>query len=319
VTVVVNNLIYTMGGRDGKIQERFATIEIYDPATDTWKKGTDMPTAREEFAANLVGGKIYVLGGYTTVERRGKKILKSLGTLEVYDPGADAWEQKAKMLISRVIISSAVLDGKIYVAGGQNNVGGGEKRFDIYDPATDTWTQGPDLREDHWLGSGSAAANGKIYTIGGYKKGIGPTDIVEEYNPATNNWNGKESLPTPRYHCGVTVPFVGGQIYMIGGSGPEGKVVSTVETYDPAQDVWTELKKMPTARLAFDTAVVRGKIYVIGGLTEDGGQRDGAVMSARPEEVVTATVEEYTAEGWPFAVEPQGKLATTWATIKSTD
>ena len=138
VAVVFNNLIFAMGGRDGRIQERYATVEIYNPPLDTWKKGTDMPTAREQFSANTVDGKIYVFGGYTTVERRGKKIIKSLGTLEVYDPAADAWEQKANMLVARTIISSTVLDNKIYVMGGQDNVGGGTKRVDIYDPATDT-------------------------------------------------------------------------------------------------------------------------------------------------------------------------------------
>ena len=75
---------------------------------------------------------------------------------------------------------------------------------------------------------------------------------------------------------------------------------------------------MPTAKMAFDTAVVRGKIYVIGGLTELGVKRNGQTLELL-EEKQSATVEEYTPEGWPFAVSPQGKLATTWATIKSTD
>ena len=41
----INGLIYAMGGRDvveGRVRW-LATVEVYNPATDTWKKGTDMP------------------------------------------------------------------------------------------------------------------------------------------------------------------------------------------------------------------------------------------------------------------------------------
>ena len=50
--------------------------------------------------------------------------------------------------------------------------------------------------------------------------------------------------------------------------------------------------------------VVTGKIYVIGGIVNY--LADNAL----------STVEEYTPEGWPFAVSPQGKIQTKWGTMK---
>lgn len=61
---------------------------------------------------------------------------------------------------------------------------------------------------------------------------------------------------------------------------------------------------MPTPRFNLSTAVVNGKIYAIGGRLRD-------KLSA-----TSSAVEEYTPEGWPFAVSPQDKLPATWGEIK---
>lgn len=74
---------------------------------------------------------------------------------------------------------------------------------------------------------------------------------------------------------------------------------STVEVYDPSTDKWMERADMPTARMYISTSAVGGKLYAIDGIAGD--------------EHYT-TVEEY-APG-PFAVPAQGKLATTWGSVK---
>lgn len=38
-------------------------MEEYDPATDTWTKKTDMPTPRWGLSAEVVNGRIYLIGG----------------------------------------------------------------------------------------------------------------------------------------------------------------------------------------------------------------------------------------------------------------
>ena len=305
----VGGKIYAIGGRnkDG----RLSVVEEYNPASDTWKKVADIPTAREGHGAAVVNGKIYVFGGNTTVKRRnGTKVLKTVKNIEEYDPATNTWAQKAERGASRDL-GVTVLDGKIYVM---------KSGLSIYDPATDTWSDGPKLI-DTGAGLIVGTVNGKIYAAGGFRKENHVVEVVGEYDPAQNTWVKKQDWPTPRYMCGPSGVTLGGELYVIGGrtgAGDGWRMSKTVESYDPAADKWTKLQNMPTAREALATAAVRGKIYAIGGVVKEAAAfRNGQTMEVLADEVQTGIVEEYTAPGWPFAVSPQGKLATTWGALKA--
>jgi N-acetylneuraminic acid mutarotase len=61
---VVNGKIYVVGGANtwpgaGGI----STVEIYDPATDTWTMEPDMPRSTWGSSSSVVNGRIYVFGG----------------------------------------------------------------------------------------------------------------------------------------------------------------------------------------------------------------------------------------------------------------
>ena len=64
-TSAVNGKIYAIGGWDGDPIPRktFSAVEEYNPATDTWTKKADMPTARGWLSTSAVNGKIYAIGG----------------------------------------------------------------------------------------------------------------------------------------------------------------------------------------------------------------------------------------------------------------
>ena len=113
-TSVVNGKIYAIGGQAGKAGPGggplLSTVEVYDPATDTWKKKADMPTARGWFSTSVVNGKIYAIGGGV-----GGLVFS---TVEVYDPATDTWTRKADMLAPRGGLSTSVVNGKIYAIGG---------------------------------------------------------------------------------------------------------------------------------------------------------------------------------------------------------
>ena len=209
-----------------------------------------------------------------------KKILLSLvltfGIATVSLALSDSWTSKADMPTPRRCMPAAVLDGKIYIIGGNPDKTGGLKTVEVYDPATDTWTTKTPMPTTRG-GMGIGVVNGKIYAIGGMTHPSGSFNTVEEYDPATDTWTTKAPMPTRRFQLSTSV--VNGKIYAIGGSRYWPDITSKVEEYDPVTDTWTEKRPMPTARYALSTSVVNGKIYAMGGVLE------------HPE--ITPIVEEY--------------------------
>lgn len=87
-------------------------------------------------------------------------------------------------------------------------------------------------------------------------------------NTADNsNWVRKADMLTARSRFSTSV--VNGKVYTIGGiiqGGYSSEGQSIVEEYDPATNVWEKKADMPTARMWLATAVVKGKIYAMGGI-----------------------------------------------------
>jgi len=177
---------------------------------------------------------------------------------------AETWTQKADMPTRRYVLSSSVVNGKIYAIGGDPGTGG-TSRVEAYNPVTDTWTRKADMPMARGAGT-SSTVNGKIYVIGG-RVSLNGANIssVIEYDATTDTWATKTNMmPTPRTWLSSSV--VNGKIYVIGGARTyQGTALSTVEEYDPATDTWTRKADMPTARACLSTSAVNGRIYAIGG------------------------------------------------------
>ena len=126
-----------------------------------------------------------------------------------------------------------------------------------------------------WRLDGAAAAvGGKIYLIGGFDHethigGRGPAlSTVDVYDTRTHTWHAAAEIPIPRIASQTAV--FSNEIYVFGGydyKGPWGvkRYHKTVEVYDTQTDTWVKKRDMPTRRMPFATAVVDGKIYLIGG------------------------------------------------------
>jgi N-acetylneuraminic acid mutarotase len=257
VVEAANGKIYAIGGYDG--MNRLATVEEYDPATDTWTTRASMPTARSSLGAAAANGKVYAIGGYDGSNR--------LATVEQYDPATDTWTTRASMPTARSGLAVAASNGKIYAIGG-NGASGKVATVEEYDPATDTWTTRASMPTAR-SSLGAAAANGKVYAIGG-NGASGVVATVEEYDPATDTWTTRASMPTARDALGVAAA-TNGKIYAVGGTGVSGGAPvchRAVEEYDPATDTWTTRARLPYCR-EYPAAVgaSNGKLYVIGGET----------------------------------------------------
>jgi N-acetylneuraminic acid mutarotase len=226
---VYQNKIYAIGGSSGWTQET-GTIysdanEVYDPATDTWETKAPMKTMRTGLEANVVNGKIYLIGGYLRENYTISNTTSSLN--EVYDVATDSWATKEPVPYPAYDYASAVVNNKIYVIGWN--------RTQIYDPETDSWSQSA-LSPTAVIGAVAAATTGirapkRIYVISGIQ-GIDGSNITQVYNPENESWMLGEPMPTAR--GGLTVAVVNDLLYAIGGR-PCGicPVLKTNEQYTP--------------------------------------------------------------------------------------
>jgi N-acetylneuraminic acid mutarotase len=127
-TSVVDGRIYAIGGvlcsEDATCPHVFpvpavSTVEEYDPVTDTWTRKADMPTARKGPGTCVVDGKIYAIGGSTGADAPPVDPTGFiLSTVEEYNPATDTWTTKIDMPTPRTLLSTSVVNGKIYAIGG---------------------------------------------------------------------------------------------------------------------------------------------------------------------------------------------------------
>src|SRR5215813_1384973 len=97
----LNGKIYAFGGFIPPTSGPPAWIPIdnvweYDPAADSWKALSPMPTKRGSPVAAVVAGKIYIIGGRTGAAFI--SVATNTNIVEEYDPATDSWgASKARM------------------------------------------------------------------------------------------------------------------------------------------------------------------------------------------------------------------------------
>ena len=145
-----------------------ATVEEYDPATNTWRARRPLLLARNHHVSAGVGDKIYVIGG-----RVGSAFISgtsnNVDLVEMYDPAADLWTPRARMPTARSAMGSGVYKDHIITLGGE----GQDQRFlaafkaaEAYDATLNRWLVLPSMaRQRHGLAAG--VVGNRLYAVSG--------------------------------------------------------------------------------------------------------------------------------------------------------
>lgn len=180
---VVGNAIYAIGGRTGTAGPnspgKLAVVERYDIDTDSWTTVAPLPSARSDLAAAVVGGKIYVFGGFT-----GAGALT--GAVDVYDPTKNTWNTSpADMPTPRAAFYAVVRNGgTVYCIGGWNGVfpfnAAIGSLVEAYKVSQNSWTTGLPAMPTPRAEAGAIGRGGRIYILGGAQPGFGVSVAANE-------------------------------------------------------------------------------------------------------------------------------------------
>jgi N-acetylneuraminic acid mutarotase len=233
-----------------------------------------------------------------------------------------AWTTAARAGVARQELYPEVLDGRIYVAGGLLSPNTGySAHFESYDPVADQWTRLATLPQArHHIAL--AAIAGRIYGVGGFSGGFPNWQAQADvyiYAPEADRW--LTGVPLTQARAEGIVASVGDALFVIGGrvrASPQAahfnahEDTSLAEVFDVRTGRWSRIADAPTARNSAASAVIGGRIYVVGG-RQALKQADG---SLRQVNVATLEVFEPRTGRWQtLAPMPQaqgGLAAAQW-------
>jgi len=174
---------------------------------------------------------------------------------------AGAWTMGEPMPAARPGAMAGVINGKLYIAGG-NTTSGVTSTLFIYDPVTDSWTSGANMLQNHARGL-SWVINDKLYVAGGFD-GTSEITTLEIYNPSTNSWSyGTNMLTVPSSRlAGV----IGGKMYLVGNYSDQ------VDIYDPATNSWAIKTASKQIGGPSVVGVINEKMYLTGVQVSSGNE-----------------------------------------------
>lgn len=278
-----------------------ASVDLFDPASDTITAAGDMGIARSDGALTLLpDGRVLYTGGFIG----GNAITN---TAEIYDPDSDSWTATGDMIESREAHTSVLLDdGTVLIAAGQGPFPAVRSSTEIYDPATGTFSARGAMGTGRFFHTSTKLANGSVLVAGGsdnFNTGA-PITSVEVYDPALGVWASPPPLAAARLNHTATL-LADGSILFFGGDAAAG---GSVERYElalvsaQAVDVADPVVGARDSHSA--TTLTDGSVLIAGGDTTGGGRLAAAEIFALDEASVEPPPEVPPGEEEPLAEPP---------------
>src|SRR5665647_463463 len=184
--------------------------------------------------------------------------------------------------------SSTQINGKIYVICGSTTYEGSISVTAVYDVATNKWTNKASM--PFVKHGASVTIDDKIYFIGDSYEDGAFVALLQIYDPSADTWSqgarppqggvSQKSAFTP---TGEMSPK---RIYIVDGN---------LRIYDPTKNEWTLGPNRTTTSFFMGVALLKDRLYSIGGLTDE---RSGFISAQMPIITKYATNEEYTPIGY---------------------
>lgn len=159
----------------------------------------------------------------------------------------------------------AAVNGMIYLMGG----GGPAMRVQMLNPVTKTWQQKAMAPVMHHFQA--VPLNNKIYVLDAFSDGEYPNQTpmanIYWYDTQKDAWQKGNGLADWRKRAAAGAAAYKGKLYLVAGitHGHQSGTNNMFDVYDPATGHWDSLPPAPHSRDHVMAAVVKDKLYVVGG------------------------------------------------------
>jgi hypothetical protein len=183
-----------------------------------------------------------------------------LSSMERYDALSGQWSAAAAMGTARTHFSSCVLDGELYVIGGQIGNYFSLSSAEKYSLSSNTWSAVAPMPVGRFSHA-AVAVGSAMYVLGGYD--VDAMASVLKFDSTLSTWSQVVHMPAAMYD--IAACAIGSDIFVFGGydNEPEGDLDSVFK-YDTMTDAWSTLAPMPHASSDHSASVLGGMVYIVG-------------------------------------------------------
>ncbi|RDV10348.1 choice-of-anchor D domain-containing protein, partial [Pontibacter diazotrophicus] len=227
--VTIDGLIYVAGAFTGgyPYEKPVPKVYIYNPVTDKWLDGPTIPETRRRGSAGVVvhNKKIYLVSGITDGHSSGH-----VAWFDEYDPLTNTWKTLPDAPRARDHYHAAVINNKLYLAGGRRSSDATGETFkltvpevDVFDFETNKWETLPGSSNipTQRAGAATAVLGDELLVIGGESGSQSTAHVeTEAFNVRTNSWRRLADLVRGRH--GTQAITSNNGIYIVAGSGSRG-------------------------------------------------------------------------------------------------
>lgn len=267
--VVVGDELWVLGGFVSSALDVTNRVDIYNPATDTWRVGPPLPGAQTHIAAVTVADTdVVIAGGFDGAFGA----TRSPVTAKVWrwESAVGQWSAGPSLPTAGAAYAWALLGSELHLAGGLGPDGNTDTDVHfLWDVAGDpSWRSAVALPNARNHGAG-AAVGGLFYVIAGrhdWDEQAGDVSDVDAFDVTTGAWSPRAPIPGARSEIAAgTTTLSDGRILVVGGSLPGIAPSANVLVYDPAADAWATLTPLPQPRKGTVARQIGGRIIVTTG------------------------------------------------------